>query len=230
MKRSKILLIPLLLAVVMVILSCSSLPYSDDVGFLVSAQANSPEAPIYLNGAACKDMDGNPGLCSKRIRSTDTLVIHFDPLSYGYNLQVSCSSPIVVPGATVPAGQPFDLSITPAQMAGRLSFICIGEIFPQDRTQPSSSKWEIRIVVSDVNYVSREQMNLIRKGNTDYLILGKYARTSWVYDGKSWKQYKKKTIVPLKDASKAMAMSESYSSRWNYYNWSTPVVAGRSGD
>jgi hypothetical protein len=174
-------------------------------------------------------MDGNPGLCSKRIRSGDTLALRFDPQPYAYDLAVSCSRPMQVPGASIPKDQPFELRIEPAQMAGLLSFVCIGEIFPQDRDQQVSSKWEVRIVVTDKAYVSREAITPIEKDGKHYLVLGQYARSAWVFDGKRWKHHSKDTVVEVPDPSRAQAVSESLAMRYNYWNWRGPV-ATRPGE
>lgn len=208
------------------LVACSSLPYQDDIGFLVSAQANSPEFPVYLNGTICKDMDGNPGLCSKRIKSTDTLKFSFDPQVYAYDLTIACTNPISVAGGSVGANQGFEISITPDQMQGLKSFVCIGEVFPQDRTQPLSAKFEIRIVVADVNYVARERITTTTQNGDTYLVLGQYARSAWVFDGEKWSLHTKDTMVKLKDPAKAKAYSESYNMRFNYLNMTEPPASG----
>jgi len=204
--------------------ACSSLPYNDDIGFLVSAQANAPEFPIFLNGALCKDADGNPGLCSKRIKTTDTLALHFDPQAYAYNLTIDCTNPMVVPGASVPAGQAFDLAITPAEIGGLKSFICEGFIFPQDRVNPPiNAMFDVRVLVEDSAYVPREAItSTVQDGNT-YLVLGEYARNAWVYDGQKWSQHSKDTMVQVKSLVGVQAYSESYSDRFNFYNYTGPV-------
>jgi hypothetical protein len=211
------------------LMACTTLPYKDDTGFLVSAQANSPEFPVYINGTLCKDLDGNPGLCSKRIGSTDDIKLHFDAQAYAYDLTVSCSSPITVQGASVASGQAFDLTISNAQMQGQLSFVCIGEVFPQDRSQAVSAKWEIRIVVRDANYVAREGIYVGQDSDGNpAIILGQYARSAWVFDNGEWSQHKEDTIVTLKgDPTKAKAYSESFVMRYNYFNFDGPVASVR---
>lgn len=203
--------------------ACSTLQYQDDIGFLVSAQANSPEFPIYLNGALCKDNDGNPGLCSKRISTADTLTIHFDPQAYAYNLTVDCTSPMVVPGATVPLGQPFDLAITPAEIGGLKTFICEGFIFPQDRATPVNAMFDVRVVISDANYVPREAITTTVQNGDTYLVLGQYARNSWVFDGKGWSLHTQDTMVKLDTLVGVQAYSESFSGRFNFYSLTGPV-------
>lgn len=204
--------------------ACSSLPYQDDLAFAVSAQANSPEFPVYIGGSLCRDMDGKPGMCAKRITSTQSLQIHIDPQSYPYGVTVACTSPISVPGQTVPAGQPADIVVTPAQMQGLLTYICRGEIFPQDRPQPLSAMFEVRVNVVDASYLPREQITTVKDKKGRYaLVLGEYARNSWVCDSGSCRQYSKATIVPVSNLDTASAYSESYNMRVNYLNWSEPV-------
>jgi hypothetical protein len=211
------------LTVFLLFVACTTIPYQDDTGFLVSAQANSPEFPVYLNGSLCKDVDGNAGLCSKRIKSTDNLTIHFDAQTYAYQLTMSCTSPMDIAAATVAVNQPFDLVITPAQMASLPSFVCIGEIFPADRNSPVSAKFEIRVVVYDSNYLAREAITFEKKGLDNYLVLGQYARSAWVNDGSGWKQYTKTTEVKIPDPTTVQAYSESFSMRFNTLNLVGPV-------
>jgi hypothetical protein len=209
----------------LVMAACSTLPYQDDTAFAVSAQANSPEFPVYVGGSLCKDMDGNPGMCSKRITSTTALAIHIDPQAYAYDLTVACTSPIIFPGATVPANQALDLSLQPAQMQGLLTYICRGEVFPQDRAQPLSAIFEVRVDVVDAAYIPAPQMLTTQdeKSKQWSLVLGEYARNSWVCDQGKCKAYSKDTIVPISAPANVQAYSESYNMRENYFQWAGPV-------
>lgn len=209
---------------VLVLVACSSLPYQDDKAFAVSAQANSPEFPVYVGGAICKDMDGNPGMCSKKITSSEGLILHIDAQNYPYNVAIQCTNPITVPGASVPSGAPFDLTLHPEQMQGLVTFICRGEVFPQDRPQPLSASFEVRVNVSDSAYVPREGINTIEnnRGQT-VLVLGEYARDSWVCDGGVCNRYKKATTVKIRNPGNVSAYSSSYDMRFNYFHWSSPT-------
>lgn len=221
MRAKKIALIAMLAALG----ACSSLPYQDDTAFAVSAQANSPEFPVYVNDSLCKDMDGNPGMCSKRITSLSSLSIHIDPQQYPYDLTIACTAPISIPGQTVPANQAADISLTPIQMQGLLTYICRGEVFPQDRPQPLSAMFEIRVDVVDSAYVSREQITTAQDPQSKQwgLVLGAYARNSWVCESGKCDYYYQRTIIPIDDPTKVSAYSESYNMRENYYQWSGPV-------
>lgn len=199
--------------------SCTSLPYSDDVGFLVSAQADSPEFPVYVNGHLCTDMEGNPGLCSKRITSAQDLTLSFDPQQYAYLLTISCPSgiPAIAP-ASVEAGQPYSFTLPKELFSAYRTFVCIGQVNPQDRTPPISAKFEVTVVVVDAAYSARERAYLMTEAGLNYLVLGQFARNAWVYDG-AWAQHNQEPVVRIYgDPSKVKAYSESYADRFNYLN------------
>ncbi len=200
--------------------SCNSLPYKDDVGFLVSAQANSPEFPVYINGKLCTDMEGFVGLCSKRIRSTEDVTFKFDPQSYPYLLTVSCTQGVTpVPPATVPAGDRFTFTIKAEDFSQFRSFTCIGEVGPQDRSPPISAKFRVTFVVVDSEYVQRERIYLKKDGKKNYVVLGQHAKDSWVKDSNGWHRFKKMTFVQVfGDPSNVKAYSQSYAMRMNYLN------------
>lgn len=205
--------------------SCASLPYeSDQSGFLVSAQANSSEFPVYLNGKLCIDMEGQAGLCSKRLRSNEDLTFRFDPQEYSYLLTLNCSTglPPVAP-ATVPAKQGFTLKIRQADIsaAGFRRFTCIGEINPQDRGEPVSAKFTVSVAVYDVAYLQREAMGFTTKKGKTYLVTGKYARQAWVFDQGKWTRHRETTLVQIKGPiHEVRAYSESYVMRFNFWNMS----------
>ena len=208
-----------LVGVLAVIAACTSLPYKDDLGFLVSAQADSPEFPVYINGHLCTDMEGNPGLCSKRIKSTEDVTFKFDPQSYAYLVTVACPNGVGVPDATVPAGQPYSFTLTHAQMGSYRTLVCIGEVSPQDRQPRVSAKFEVTITIVDAQYVQREQMFFTKKDGDTYVVLGEFARSAWVYDNGQWTQHSKDTTVKIQgDPAKAKAYSESFAMRFNYLN------------
>lgn len=219
MERTDVRFLPLLAISILAWLcpSCASLKYSDDVGFLVSAQADSPEFPVFINGKICKDTDGIPGLCSKRIRSNEPLVIKMDPRPYAYTIRMACTKELGESQAfAVPKNAPFEHAIAPEKFSSLKSFICIGEIFPDDRDLPISAKWEFRAKVEDRIYAQRETPYIRAKGKKNYLVLGQYAKFSNVFDEGQWKAYKEKTIVEIKgDPAKVVAYSESFNCRFN---------------
>lgn len=211
-----------LLSLLPVLAACNSLPFKEDVGFLISAQANSPEFPVYVNGHLCTDMEGYVGLCSKRVKSSEDIVLKFDPQDYAYLMTVKCSSGIPqVPVSTVPSGQPFSFKITHDQFVQFSAFTCTGEVSPQDRTPPIEAQWEVKFKVYDSQYTAREQIFRIDDGEKHFLVLGQFARTAWVYDEDEWHQHFKDTVVQLRgDPLKAKAYSESFVMRYNFFNMS----------
>lgn len=200
-------------------LSACALQYKDDLGFLVSAQANSPEFPVYVNGRLCADTEGKPGACTKRIRSTESITLRLDAQPYDYLMTVNCASQMPpVPPITVPAGHAHTIEIKPQDFSQYKNFTCTGEVSPQDRKPPLSAEWEAHFIVVDVQYVEREQTYVQKQGDKNYLVLGQHARTSWVFDDGEWHQHRKATVVRLKsDPGKVKAYSESYAARFNYY-------------
>jgi hypothetical protein len=199
--------------------SCTTLKYQDDLGFLVSAQAESPEFPVYFNSKLCRDTDLVPGLCSKRIRSTDTLKIELPGRSYGYRLDLTCSQALGESQSfNVQAGKSFTHEITPDKFAKLKSFICMGEVFPTDRPQPMSAQWEVRVKVVDAAYTPREAAYITHDKGKTYLVLGSHAREAWVWDEGAWRHYDKTTVVEIKgDEHAVAAYSESYQMRFNAY-------------
>jgi hypothetical protein len=209
------------LGVVLLLGACTTLAYKDDIGFLVSAQAGSSEFPVYLNGKLCRDMEGLPGLCAKRLKSTEPLTFSFDAQSYSYSLNIRCTQGVdTIPPATVPSGEQYSFTLKAEAFAQFRSFTCIGEIFPQDRDSPISSQFEVRFSVVDARYLPREAIYLRDKDGKTGLVLGAHARTSHVFDEGKWKRYSKKTIVEIKgDPEQVKAYSESFAARFNYYNY-----------
>ena len=198
--------------------ACNGLTYQDDASFLVSAQADSPEFPVVVNGHLCTDNEGDVGLCSKRISSTESLNLSFDPQNYAYLLTIRCSGGVLIPDATVPANQAYSYTVNHIDMNSTEDFICLGEINPQDRTPPIQAQFEIHVKIYDAKYMKREAMYIQKESDDNYLILGEYARDSWVFDSK-WKHYSQATIVKVEsDPSNVKAYSGSYVMRYNYFN------------
>lgn len=202
---------------VFLLFACTTIKYSDDSGFLVSAQADSPEFPVYLNGKICKDTDGIPGLCTKRLRSNEPLVIRMDARPYSYKLQLACSKDIGVSQSfAVEKDQPFEFTIKPEQFAVMMSFICVGEVMPDDRELPVSAKWKLFASIVDQAYVQRETAYITKKGGRNFLIMGQHARSVNVFDEGKWKTYKEKPVIEISgDPAKVIAYSESFNMRFN---------------
>lgn len=208
----------LILSIALIFAACSSLPYKDDTGFLVSAQAGSAEFPISINGKLCSDMDGEVGLCAKRVSSTEDITFSFMAQPYGWNLVTTCSTGVTQPlPATVEPGKAYSFTMKSSDFSRFRSFSCMGEIKPQDRGEPVSALFEVRFSVYHSKYVQRESIFITDDNGKKFLVLGKYARSALVFDDGAWKRHKKKTIVEIKgDPSKVKAYSESFAMRYNY--------------
>lgn len=200
--------------------SCSSLPYKDDDAFLVSAQANSPEFIVYVNGRPCVDADGQSGLCAKRIKSDQDLVVRIDPQDYDYALQVKCSQQLPpIPDVNVLKGKAYEFRITAAAASTVLAYTCRGEVFPADRKPPVSGVFKFHVNILDAKYTAREAITLSAKDGKQYLVLGQYARHAWVYDRGRWAFHSKKPVVEVKgNPAQVRAYSESFAMRFNALN------------
>lgn len=202
----KLLLLPLLL------LSCSPIKYESDIGFLNSAQANSMEYLVRVNGAACKDMDGGIGLCAKRVASDKPIAFKMDAREYAYRFNLQCTSTINSDfSIDIQKEKPLEFSITPEKFAAVKSFTCIGEVFPQDRDQEVSANWSVRVVVVDSAYLPREIIYSETDGKKSYLVMGKHAK----YVSVGGKIAKSSTRVKVEDIN-IEAYSESERMRFNY--------------
>ena len=199
---------------------CTSLPYKDDLGFLVSAQADSPEFPLTINGKPCKDLDGILGLCTMRVQSNNGVRFDIDTQNYSYHLDVKCTATISSDfGVDVLKNSKYSFTIDPAKFSSVESFVCIGEVFPNDRPQPLSAKFEVRIKVVDAKYEAREVIYPFMDRGKNWLVLGEYARTAWVCDAGKCKEHSKDTAVEVSDPKTATAISQSYNMRYNSYGF-----------
>jgi hypothetical protein len=210
-----------LVILVLILVACTTIKYQDDTGYLNSAQAESPEFPVYLNGKVCKDTDNQPGLCSKKIQSNSILSIEIPALPYSYKLDLACTKSLDESKIyDVEANTKFIRLIPPEKFASVKSFICIGEIFPKDRPEQISALWEVRVKISDKAYTPRESIYLTKKHGFVFLVMGEYARSILVYDQGQWRHYSKTAVVRIKgDPSKVRAYSESYQMRFNFFQF-----------
>ena len=197
--------------VLLAAISCQQMKYASDLGFLNSAQANSPEYLVKINGKFCKDLDGQIGLCAKRVKSDEKITFVLDKRPYSYRLNVDCSSLVDFKlSVDVLEDNVFEFSIDPELFKEAKSFTCIGEVFPQDRPQEVSAFWHSRFVVFDKEYQARESIYVQGKN----LILGQNAKYSILNEEKT---IKKKTAVNSDRVEKAY--SESDAMRFNYWGY-----------
>lgn len=206
MKTLVILILSLLSLV-----ACSPLEYKDDIGFLNSAQANSMEYLAKINGKVCKDVDGQVGLCAKRISNAENAIFTFDARPYSYRLNVKCTKELNFElSVDVLENKAFTFTIPKGNYSELLSFTCIGEVFPEDRDGQVSASFQVRFIVYDSQYRMREQIYF--EGSN--IVLGQHAKYALV-DGKA---HSKKTYLKLKKKP-VMAYSESKMMRFNYYGY-----------
>lgn len=197
------------------VLSCQNLKYQSDIGFLNSAQANSAEYLVMINGKHCVDMDRKVGLCAKRIKSDRSLDFSLEPKPYNYRFTLTCSSSIDSNfSIDIIKNQKYSFSIEPDKFSNVRSFTCIGEIFPNDRDQEVSANFQVRVVIVDSEYIEREIIYEKPKKRKNYVILGKHAK----YSNVNGKIYKEKTAVKV-DSRRIKAYSESERMRFNYYGY-----------
>lgn len=197
---------------ILIAISCQHLlPYKPDTGFLNSAQANSPEYLVRINGVYCKDMDGSIGLCAKRVRSDEKISFHLDSRPYAYRLNVTCSSNVGFNlSIDILQNASFDFDIDAGKFSNSKSFTCVGEVFPQDREESVSAFWHARFVVYDKDYQAREAIYSDGKN----VILGQYAKYSVINDDI---KLKNTSVYKFKDIKRAF--SESEMMRFNYYGY-----------
>lgn len=202
-------IIPLI--IVLSACACKGINYHSDIGFLNSAQANSPEYLVNINGSYCKDMDGGIGLCAKRIKSGSDISFKLDPRPYSYRLNVTCTSTVNFRlTVDVDKDQRFSFKIPPEAYRDLLSFTCIGEVFPSDREESISAFWHSRFVVIDQAYQAREQIY----PSGEYLVLGQNAKYSLINEEI---QLKNKATYKIQNPKRAY--SESQLMRFNYWGY-----------
>jgi len=199
--------------------TCSPLKYKSDHGFMVAAQANSPEQLVMIGGKACVDLDQVPGLCSKRHRRNLSLFMSIPERPYNYRMELRCSANLDSnQQVDILKNQNYVIEIKPDKFGPLKSFICIGEIFPHGRDSVSS-KWEVRVKLVNKDYVPREGVYLGKYKGKSYLVVGKHALYTSVFQKGKWKKYKKKPTIRVRDPENLKAYSESYNMRFNYYGF-----------
>jgi hypothetical protein len=190
----------LFLVLLLGLVGCQSpnrVDYMSDVAFMGPAAANSPEQPVAVNGRACLDTDGNPGLCSSRIVAGQELVLSLPGRPYPYQLVLACSAALKADAEySVPAGEPFTVALKTAGLPADLkSFICMGELHPQDRPEEVSARFEVRAKLVEKAYEQAEIPRLRRDGDDWYVDTGKYAFHVHVLDQGVWTYHRKASSV-----------------------------------
>lgn len=214
MKNTHILFTCLSLLFLLGASRCTSIKYEDDVNFLNSAQANAFEWMVMVDGKVCKDLDGEVGACTKRIKSDHSPTLKHDSRPYAYQVQLKCSQGSGVEDFSqdVEANKSWSYKIEASKITAT-SFTCIGEAFPQDRDNKLSAKWQVRFLVYDVEYERRE----ILQGDSRGFLFGRFAKHAKACSSSGCKNFYKTTAVKFKNGIKAY--SESELMRFNYLGY-----------
>lgn len=213
-KAPKLLLLGFSLLFLMGASRCTSIKYEDDIDFLNSAQANAFEWMVTIDGKVCKDLDGEIGACTKRIKSDHSPVLKHDSRPYAYQVQLKCGAGSGVEDFSqdVEANKSWSYKIE-SQKITATSFTCIGEVFPSDRDNKLSAKWQIRFLVYDVEYERRELLQSDQRG----FLFGRFAKHSKACSKSGCKNFYKTTAVRFKNGIKAYSESEKL--RFNYLGY-----------
>jgi hypothetical protein len=215
--NAKTALAVLLSALALLACQGTKVTYMDDEAFLSPSAGNSPEESVTVNGRPCLDTDGGPGLYAVRAKSGSDLVVSLSGRPYAYQLDVTCSASVAFQGQySAPAAQPLSFTIPAAAFSADKSFTCIGELHPQDRPEPVSTKFEFRASVVSSAYVPRESIQVLQRGGRWYAEPGKYSLHTFVLDGGTWRYYREVTSVTVSGPGVTVT-SESRQGRKNLY-------------
>lgn len=203
----------------MTVASCGGIPYNDDVGAQASAQANSHEVPVRVQGEVCRDLKKKPGACMVQIKSDEAVRVRIDPMDYSYRLLITCTTGMDVPASvSVAANQVYTLTIEPKVFQDFRTFSCIGEISPDDRPQQLSGKWRMSAIVVDASYQKMDGMYVGNQDNKNYLVNGENCRTAWILMDGKWTRYSKTTAVEIKGPLEGVrGYCESMAMRYTSY-------------
>lgn len=215
MEKTKTTFILALLSISLLGSRCSSIKYEDDIGFLNSAQANAMEFYVSVDSIPCKDVEGNIGACTKRIKSDQDPILRHLPKPYAYTIDVRCTEGTGIGfSMDIEEGAAWEYAIPHSAFIDFRSFTCTGEIFPHDRDNALSARWQIRFIVFDTDYKERESIYIDDDGN---IILGRYAKYARVCEDGDCKNYKERTVVKVDTGKEIVAFSESEVVRFNYF-------------
>lgn len=201
------------LYLVVFLIGCTALKYTNDLGFINSSKANSFEAPLNVGTKPCKDIHGRVGLCVTHVKQNQPLILNMPARPYSYQLVITC--PIELEQSktySIPKEKKFSVEIK--DYKGLDFFHCIGEIFPDDRDWEVSAKWGIFVKVVNADYLPRETTFKYQ----GYIVMGSHARyTTVCYKSGSCKNYKNLTTIKDTKNTVVSAFSESEQMRFNYY-------------
>jgi hypothetical protein len=218
-------LISIILLSIFYFSGCQSIKYSDDIGFMSSAEAGYENLPAFINKKPCLDMDGIIGRCSKAIASDKPLLIQLPVRPYSYNYSVSLTSGVgcvdvkindvtqqMCPPIKFDVPEKAQVDITIPITSYIPLFMIVGRIAPDDRPEPISALFRALITVYDSGYSQREQIFEYEK----YIVMGEHAHFTDIIFENGIVSYKNKPAINLKGRKYQIAMSESYNMRFNF--------------
>lgn len=215
MKNLNILLVSL---IVFTQISCKSLKYQADIGDMIipSGYAQSPEFPISVNGKPCKDVDNIMGFCTIRVKSNQNLRITLANRPYDYRLKIKTSTNItfatiskeVLKNTNEEIIIPFDT------YNGQNVFNIQGEVFPNDRPEPISAMFDIRVRIIREDYLASTNPYLDIEKNVFVFGLNalhsdmKFSNNLWEYNNKK---------VYIENKKPCFVITETERMRFAYY-------------
>ena len=201
-------------------ISCNRLEYKEDNNFMMPVEGGSLESLVYIKNIPCKDLYGNIGACTLSHDAVDNIILNIPPNDYDYALDFVCSSNInFTKNYDVLKRTPFQITIPLENFKDEKSFMCVGEIFPGDRTVVSH-KFEIRVRVVNARYMKRNIITVSKKKGGVELVLGQFAKHIRVFNNGNIEFLSKKTTLKInkKDLETIKVITESESGRFNYFN------------
>jgi hypothetical protein len=208
----KILVSILLLSTFLV--SCE---YEDDFQFMSDARGNLFSEEVYLNNDLCRDMSNTTGACTLQIPSTAPLKYLIAARPYSYRLTLVCSKKISFElTRQVKEMEVLEFAIPNSNFENETSFTCIGEIFPEDRIQAVSAKFETRIKVFNPNLIRLDKPSVRSENNKKYIVLGKYSLHARICDLEECVYTHKEVYKEVNLKTPLFVRNESASHRINY--------------
>lgn len=212
----------IILLFVIMFTSCTGLQYEDDEGYNMPVPAGSLESLVMIGDKPCVDMDGEVGICSKRLSSDADLVLKLTPKPYPYNINVTCSSNINFNESfDIPQKTEFSITVPSSKFFDKVHFICVGTIKPLDEREFVLTKFEVRVRVVQADYVKRSNIFAIKHKGKQYLILGEHNKYSMVFRNGKWLYYNKRPtlLVDGHNLNEIKVISESKIGRMSYFNF-----------
>lgn len=199
-----------LIVLIFLFVGCSCIPHISDNSFMVSAQANSAEFPIKINGKDCKDINGQMGICAVSLPNGIDIAVDHAVRPYNYRLAVICTeSANLNTSRDVLKNSPHKLILQGINFQHLALLYCEGEIFPDDRKDVVSMKWKLLVNLVDPDYIKREEA-YVANGQ---VVFGQHALHTYYNE----KYFPKGTVVKEKVGAKGN--SESFSGRFNYVGY-----------